>query len=312
VATPSGALDAVTIELGASSQIGLTVVLMVIMFAVALALKVEHFRFLRTEPKRFWVGVGAQLIGLPLLTLGLAFLLQPPPSVALGMIVVACCPGGNVSNLLTHVAKGETALSVSLTATSSVAAAVATPVSIVFWSGLYPPTSTLLRDIQLDTLPFVVQLILILAVPLAAGMAVAEKAPRIAARIRPWLIGFGLAVIAALILNGMITYWDVVIGVGLQVVPVVILHNALAFGLGAGLALAAGLPGPAARAITFETGIQNAGLGLLILLSQFDGLGGAAVVTSFWSIWHLFAGAMLAGAIRFFLARRALKLSPGK
>lgn len=284
---------------------------MVIMFAVALGLRIEHFRFLRTEPKRFWVGVGAQLVALPLMTLGLAYLLAPAPNIALGMIVVACCPGGNVSNLLTHVARGETALSVSLTATSSVVAAVMTPISIVFWAGLYPPTSTLLHDIQLDTAPFVIQLILILAVPLAAGMVVAEKRPRLAARIRPFLIGSGLAIIAALIIKGLTQYWDVVTGVGLQVVPVVILHNALAFGLGAALAMAARVPGPAVRAIIFETGIQNAGLGLLILLSQFDGLGGAAVVTAFWSIWHLAAGASLAGAMRFFLKARSPRLSPG-
>lgn len=310
--TNPSALDAVRIELNASSQIGLTVILALIMFAVALSLKPAHFRFLRSEPKRFLVGVVAQLIGLPVMTLLLAVLLSPAPSIALGMIVVACCPGGNVSNLFTYIARGETALSVSLTATSSVIAAVATPVSILFWAGLYPPTAGLLRQIDLAVWPFLFQLTLILALPLAAGIALAVWRPGLAERIRPVLMGGGVAAIGLLIVAGVAQNWGVTVEYGPRVIPVVILHNALAFALGLGLAFTARLSDPARRAVTFETGIQNAGLGLLILLSQFEGLGGAAAVTALWSIWHLIAGAALASLWRFAAPAPSLSLETNR
>ena len=120
-------------------------ILMGMMFTVALALNIEDFRAVRQQPVRVIGGVMVQILGLPLLTLGLVLILAPPASIALGMFVVASCPGGNVSNLLTHFARGNTAYSVSLTTISSVSAALATPVSILFWSSVYEPTAQLVQ-----------------------------------------------------------------------------------------------------------------------------------------------------------------------
>ena len=164
-AMDTDALDNFQLDLGSASEIGMAVVLAVMMFAVALGLRPANFAFFKTQPKLYLTGVAAQIIGLPLLTLLLCFIVSPHPSVALGMILIACCPGGNTSNLIALFARANTALSVSLTATSSVMAAIITPISILFWSGLYPPTRALLTEINIDVVSFLTQTLVILATP---------------------------------------------------------------------------------------------------------------------------------------------------
>ena len=191
------ALDNFQLDLGAASEVGMAVILAVMMFAVALGLRPSSFSFLKTDPKLYFTGVIAQIIGLPLLTVVMCFVINPHPSIALGMILIACCPGGNTSNLISLFARANTALSVSLTATSSVFAAFVTPFSILFWSGLYPPTRALLTEINIDVVSFLVQTLIILALPLLLGMVFRQFLPRIADRIQtPLAIFAGLALLA--------------------------------------------------------------------------------------------------------------------
>ena len=180
----SAALDSLRIVLDPVGQAGVAAALMLVMFSVALGLSVNDFHFIRTKPVTYLGGVLTQVIGLPLLTLALLALLKPPASIALGMIVVACCPGGAVSNLLTYLSKGAVAYSVALTATSSILAAIVTPVSILFWSNLYPPTAELLQTIDVSPALFLIQTMVLLGVPLMAGMIVAARAPDVAERLR--------------------------------------------------------------------------------------------------------------------------------
>jgi len=214
------------------------------------------------------------------------------------MIVVACCPGGNVSNLFVLAAKGNAALSVSLTALSSALAFIVTPISILFWAGLYPPTAELLSQINIEAGPFILQVAVVMAVPLIIGMSIAHIAPKIAARIQPVFYAISLAALATLVVLGLYGNWALLVATGAIVLPVAILHNATAFGLGAASGRLLGIDAPSRRALTFEIGIQNAGLGLVILLSQFQGLGGAAAITAVWAIWHLMAGSVLATGFR--------------
>ena len=291
-------IDALRVEFDPALQGVMAVILAVMMFTVALNLRVADFSALRKQPVRILGGVAAQLLGLPLLTLLLIILVSPPASVALGMFVVASCPGGNISNLLTHAARGDTAYSVSLTAISSTTAAIATPVSIFVWSSLYAPTRTLIEQIEVGPLPFITQTIALLAIPLALGMITAARFPGAAEAMRRVLQPAALACIAGMVVVGLWTNWTVVLVAGAIVIPLGILHNALAFGLGGATGFALGLPSAGRRSLMFEVGIQNAGLGLLILLSQFEGLGGAAAMTAWWSVWHLIAGSSLAGWYR--------------
>lgn len=297
-------IDSTNITLGQGSEIGLAVALAVMMFAVALSLRVGDFAFLKTHPRMFVGGFLTQVVALPLLTLALAALIAPTPSIALGMIVVACCPGGNVSNLFVMLARGNVAFSVALTGASSAMAFLVTPFSILFWASLYPPTASLIQQIELDPLPFFVQIAVMLALPLALGMIVRARMPRLADRLQPVFQAIAIAIILVLIVVGLRGNWPAIAATGLVIIPVAILHNASAFGLGAVSGRLLRLDPPSRRALTFEIGIQNSGLGLVILLSQFQGLGGAAGVTAIWAIWHLVAGLSLAGGFRLWNHRR--------
>ncbi|MHA7871101.1 MAG: bile acid:sodium symporter family protein, partial [Hyphococcus sp.] len=195
-------LDQLTIALDPGAQSMLAGAIVVMIFAIALGLKPDHFSFLRTHRRLFWGGLAAQLIALPAMTVALAALLQPPPSIALGMIVVAACPGGNVSNFMTWSARGDTAYSVSLTAGSSVIAAIWTPTAILLWSALYPPTGALLDTIAFDRQSFVMQTTVMLAAPLAAGMIGARYRPATAEKIRKPLALFGSGVLAYVVISG--------------------------------------------------------------------------------------------------------------
>ena len=292
------AIDDLRVVLNDEIRGAIAVILVGMMFTVALSLRLEDFDAVRRQPVRIIGGVAAQILGLPLVTMGLILAISPPASVALGMIIVASCPGGNVSNILTHFARGNTAYSVSLTAISSVSSAIATPVSILFWSSLYPPTAALVHTLDVDPVPFLTQTLSLLALPLAVGMLVAAKFPATAARMSKVLSPLSLLSLVALVAVGLQQNWNVIVVAGATVVPIAVIHNASAFTLGAGSARLLRLDVARRRALTFEVGIQNSGLGLLILLSQFDGIGGAAAITAMWSIWHLVSGGALAGLFR--------------
>lgn len=283
-------LDQLTIVLDPTAQALLACAVIVMMFAIALGLKPDHFSFLKTDRKLFFGGLAAQIVGLPLLTIIVAHLLSPPPSIALGMIVVAACPGGAVSNFMTFASRGDTAYSVALTAGSSVIATVWTPMAILLWSGVYPPTAGLLDSIDFNRAGFVLQTTLMLAAPLALGMVFAHFQPAIADRLRKPLALTGAAVLAWIIIDGLTDFWPLIAAGWMLIAIPVVAHNASAFALGAGAGRLLGANTAQRRSLTFEVGIQNAGLAVILLLAQLKGLGGAAAIAAAWGVWHFFSG----------------------
>ena len=291
-------LNNIKLEMGGPWEIVLAASLAAMMFAVALGLRPSHFAFFKTDPKHYIAGVAAQIIGLPLITLTLVYILHPIPSLALGMILVACCPGGNVSNILTMFARGNTALSVSMTATSSLAAAFITPISILFWLSLYPPTREILTTIHFNAVGFLLQTLFILALPILLGMAVAHKRPGLAEKIqKPLAIG-AVSLMMIMIIIGFYKYRALIPALAVMVIPLVVIHNASALALGylSGRLTKADIP--TRRAMTFEVGVQNSALGFVILVTQLDGLGGAAILTGLWGLWHLVGGWTMVTAFR--------------
>jgi len=297
-------LDSLRIVLDPLGQAGVALALMLVMFGVALGLRVQDFRILADKPSLYLGGVLAQIVLLPLVTFGLILLISPPPSIALGMIVVACCPGGSVSNLLTYLSRGDIAVSVALTATSSMLAALLTPASTLFWAQAYAPTAKLLVSLDVNPLLFIGQTTLLLALPLAAGMIVAAKAPEIAERIRKRTTVAGAAVLGATIIYGIAYFFPILWpAVGL-LASITILHNTVAFATGAVVGMALTKQPSIRRALTFEVGIQNAGLALIILLAQLKGVGGAAAIAAVWGVWDLIAGGLLAISYNYFDRKR--------
>ncbi len=292
-------LDELHIVLDPIGQAGLAVALILMMFSIALGLSVRDFRLLRERPSLFLVGVIAQVIGLPLLTFGLVLLLEPPASIALGMLVVACCPGGASSNMLTYLARGNVAYSVSLTTTSSLLAAIMTPASILFWTHAYEPTRQLLRSIDVSPALFLTQTMVLLAIPLVVGMTVAVRAPEFAQWVRRWTTPAGVLALGGVIVYGIVHFYDVLWPALPLIGGIAVVHNAAAFLLGFGVALALRAERTARRALSFEVGIQNSGLAIVILLGQLKGQGGAASIAVLWGVWHLIAGMAIAMLCRY-------------
>lgn len=292
------AINDAVITLDPATQMALAMSLAFTMFTVALGLKTDDFTFVRAHPRSILAGLAAQIIGLPLITLALLFAFNPIPGIALGMLIVACCPGGNVSNLFTRLSRGNVAYSVALTTCSSIFSAVFLPFAILFWTGLYAPTRDLVETIQLDRVSFIVNTGITLLIPLALGISLAHSKPALAERLQGYCLPVAVMIILLIVIFGLASNADILRNFGTAVLPFVILHNAAAFLIGGAVGRLVLKTPPARRALAFEIGIQNSGLGLLIMLSQFGGLGSGAMIIATWGIWHFVSGFALTAVFR--------------
>jgi BASS family bile acid:Na+ symporter len=282
----------------------LNVLIGFIMFGVALDIRVEDFKRIARDPRGPVIGLVAQFLLFPALTFVIVQLIQPVPSVALGMILVAACPGGNFSNFLTVYARGNGALSVSMTAVSTLLAIVMTPFNLQFWGSRTEGTEAILREVSLSPVDLMLTILLILGLPLALGMLTRSRRPELADRLRRPMRYFSLVAFFSFILFALIGNWSFFVEfIGVFAV-VVAVQNAMALLLGYFSATAARLPEYDRRAITMEVGIQNSALGLVIVFNFFDGLGGMAVIAAWWGVWHLISGL----ALGTYWSRRPVKL----
>ncbi|HWB62463.1 MAG TPA: bile acid:sodium symporter family protein [Chitinophagales bacterium] len=272
----------------------LNIILAFIMFGIALELRITDFTSLFKNKKSAIAGLTAHFILLPLLTFCLTILLHPPPTVALGMILVGACPGGNMSNMFTHFAKGNTALAVALTSVSHFLAIILTPLNFSFYGGLNPATATLLRTIHLSFLNVFQTILLVVGIPLLLGMLFRHFIPAVASHVTKWMKRLSLIIFGGFIVAVFAGNAGVFLQSAAFILPLVVLHNALALGTGYTFASLLKLPLPDRRTITFETGVQNSGLGLLLIFTFFDGMSGMALVAATWGVWHLITGSVLA------------------
>ncbi len=287
-------IDLVSLNFNPQSLWALNAIIGLVMFGVALDLRVSDFRGALTSPKPVLIGLAAQFVLLPAVTFLLVLVLRPMPSIALGMMLVAACPGGNVSNFLAHYARGNTALSVTMTAISTAVAVVMTPLNLSLWGGLYGPTDAILKSVALDPLDMLLAVFLLLGLPMLLGMGTAYRFPALAARLHRPMKRFSLFVFALFVLGALAANWRYFLDYIGFVLFAVIAHNALALATGYFAARAGGLGERDRRAVSIEVGIQNSALGLILIFNFFDGLGGMAIITAAWGIWHLISGLTLA------------------
>lgn len=273
--------------------IALNITIAAMMFGVSLQLRLADFHRLLRMPVAPVLGLLAQFVLLPALTCLLTWVLAVPAELALGMMLVAACPGGSFSNLMTWIARGSLPVSVTMTAFSSLAAVVLTPLNFQFYAGLNPNTAALMREIAVPQGQMLLAVLLILGLPIALGMAVGARWPRLAAasdrpmRVLSLLVFLGFV---ALAVHKNLNLLLQSVGV---IVPLVIAHNLLALGTGATAAALAGLPADQRRAVTLEVGIQNSGLGLTLLFTFFPQAGGMILIAACWGVWHLISGLSL-------------------
>ncbi len=263
------------------------------MFGIALNIKLSDFDYVLKRPRSTIIGCFSQFVLLPAFTLGLIIILEPHPGLALGMILVAACPGGNISNLISSFSGANVPLSVGLTAIATLLTPVFTPLNFDIWAHIIPEIGALASAFEISFLEILKTIILLIVLPVLVGMWVNRKYHTVASRIeRP------VRILSVLILFGFIVIalknnYDAFRNHLSIVFLLVLIHNAMAFALGYGLAILTKLPEADRRTLAIETGIQNSGLGLIIIFTFFDGNGAMAIVAAWWGIWHIIAGLSL-------------------
>lgn len=297
-------IDAEKLPFSPMGLLLLDISLAIIMFGVALNLKVEDFRLLLKRPLAPIIGIFSQFLVLPALTLALVWGLDWAssqgwvlfcPSIALGMFLVAACPGGNVSNFMSFLAKGNVALSVSLSAFATLAAIFMTPINFLFWSGFYPPAQAMMKAIDLNPVEIFLKVLLILGIPLLIGMFVAHRYASLAEKIKKPIQQLSIVIFGIYILAALVANWDFFVEYVDNLIILVMIHNFIALTTGYSLASLGRLPTQDRRTISIETGIQNSGLALVLIFGPiFEGLGGMAMIAALWGIWHLVSGISLA------------------
>ncbi|MDG1528194.1 MAG: bile acid:sodium symporter family protein [Polaribacter sp.] len=287
-------IDDIKINFDSSGLWVLNIAIGIIMFGVALGITLEDFKRLFKNPKIVFVGVLSQFILLPAATFVAILIIKPHPSFALGMMMIAACPGGNVSNFFSKMAGGNAALSVSLTAFATLICIFMTPFNLHFWGSLYEPTNAILQTVELNPYDLFKLVLLILGIPLIAGMLIKHYHSVMAKKIEKVLKPLSMLVFVALIFIAFSQNLDIFMNYIHLVLFLVIFHNIFAFFIGYYTAKIFGLNKKDRKTIAMETGIQNGGLGLLLIFGFFEGLGGMALLAAFWGIWDVFSGMALA------------------
>ncbi len=287
-------MDGIQLNFSPTSLAILNGILGFIMFGVALDMKLDDFKRIISLPKSVLIGVVAQFLLLPAFTFMLVYLINPRPSIGLGMILVAACPGGNISNFITHYAKGNTALSVTMSAISTLFAVVMTPFNISFWGSLHPGTAGILKTVALNPMDLFWTILVLLALPMVLGIYISEKHPTIANRVKKGMKLFSLTFFAVFVLAALAANWNYFLEYIGVIFFIILLHNAVALGTGFTAATLLGIDKRDRKAVTIEVGIQNSGLGLVLIFNFFNGLGGMAIIAAGWGIWHIIAGLMIA------------------
>jgi BASS family bile acid:Na+ symporter len=296
------ALDPVKINLPESGNFILNLALAFIMFGVALGIRIAPFKTLVRSPRPLLIGLCLQFILLPAVTFTLVVALNGAitPTVAMGMILVAACPGGNISNFMTSLSKGNTELSVTLTAISTLLAIFMTPFNFRLWGGLYvnlldKMAGNMLQPLEIEYAQMFETVILIIGIPVILGIFFSKYFPKASLKLKKILQSVSILFFFALVIIMFSSNWELFVKHIKYIFILVFIHNGLLLLSGYGTATLFKQPDRNRRTITIETGIQNSGLGLVLLLNPDifppeTAIGGMFFITAWWGIWHIISG----------------------
>ena len=293
-------LDGLQVTLNAGGMNTINIVLAFVMFGVALGIKPKMFVEVFRKPKSVILGMCCQLVLLPLLTFLLAVALGPRISwsMALGMILVASCPGGNISNFMSSLSKANVELSVSLTAISTALCILMTPFNFWLYGNLYLDIASVKADVPQLVIPLwdvFKTIFILLGIPLTLGILTSQYLPKVADKLKKPLQWLSIVFFLAMV---VLSFWgnrQSFLACIKYIFLIVLVHNLLALIIGFSVGSAFKVPYRDRRTLTIETGIQNSGLGLVLLLgtSIFSNLpphGGMLVITAWWGVWHIVSG----------------------
>lgn len=283
-------IDEIALNFNPTSLFILNCILGLVMFGVALDMRLDDFWQIRDRPISFLIGMLCQFVILPIITFMMVIVIGPAPSVGLGMILVASCPGGNISNFFTYLGKGNAALSVGMSAVSTLAAMVMTPFNFAFWGARVPGAEPILSQIALDPIDMAITIFILMGLPLAVGMFINHRFPGVSARLRGPMKTFSMVFFIGFVILALAANWANFVNYVSLVFIIIMVMNGIALLIGYTGATLARLPERDRRAIAIEVGIQNSGLGLILIFNFFGGLGGMAIIAAWWGIWHIITG----------------------
>ena len=305
-------IDSISVSLNAGGMNTINIVLAFVMFGVALGIRPKTFIEVFKNPKSVLLGMLCQIVLLPLFSflLALAFGQSISWTMAMGMILVASCPGGNISNFMSSLSKANIELSVSLTAIRTALAVFTTPFNFWLYGNLYLRFADRASEIPQLSLPLwdvFKTIVILLGIPLVLGVMTSHYLPRVAQKLKKPLQWFSILFFIAMVVLSFMGNLDAFLKCIKYIFLVVLLHNLLALAIGWCVGSACRVPRRDRRTLTIETGIQNSGLGLVLLLgtsifADFPPHGGTLVITAWWGVWHIVSG--LAVSTMFYLSDR--------
>ncbi|KYG27410.1 bile acid:sodium symporter family protein [Priestia endophytica] len=261
----------------------ISILLGIIMFGMGLTLSLNDFKAVFKQPKSVLIGVVGQYTIMPGLAYGLAVLFQLPPEVAIGVILVGCCPGGTASNVMTYLAKGNTALSVAVTSVATLIAPFLTPVLIMLFASQW---------LEVSASSLLVSILKIVLLPIILGIIVKllfKNGVEKSIKALPLISVIGIVAVAA----GVVAVnAESIADAALKMIFIVMLHNLFGLFFGWLLARLFRLDEGSQKALSIEVGMQNSGLGAALALAHFSPI--AAVPSAIFSVWHNISGPLLA------------------
>ena len=308
-------LDPLKINFSESGSIILNIVLALIMFGIALGMRIGQFKMLIQSPWPVVIGALLQFIILPFITFILVVIFNTviTPTVAMGMILVAACPGGNISNFMTSLSKGNTELSVTLSALSTLLAIFMTPFNFSLWGGLYVDfinnrAGSMLQPLEIEYIQMFRTVVVILGIPIVAGILFAKYFPAVSAKIKKFFQYISIVFFITLVVIMFSNNWQLFVNYIKYIFIIVLIHNSILLLAGYSVSTLFRQPDKNRRALTIETGIQNSGLGLVLLLNPTIfpsemAIGGMLFVTAWWGIWHIISGL----GISFYWSRKEVR-----
>ena len=304
-------LSSVTINFGEGGMMIVNIILAFVMFGVALGIKTQTFKDVFRNPKSVIIGLLMQWIGLPAVTFIVCLILNPviTPMVALGMILVACCPGGNISNFISSLSKGNIELSVYMTAVSTAFAPIITPLNFFVWGNLYSQIVSIRAQIptlHIPFMPMLEQILLLLGVPIVLGLVFAKYFPNATKKFTKPAQSIPILRLSGMVVVSFSQNFQIIVDNIIYIFFIVLLHNACALSTGYLGGTLAKLPQRDRRSLTVEVGIQNSGLGLILLFNPaifppevwHSHYGGMLLITAWWGIWHIVSGHTVAYLFR--------------
>lgn len=300
-------LDAIKVNMNEAGMNAINIVLAFVMFGVALGIKPKSFLGILQNPKSLILGIICQIILLPALTFLLTITFDGwiSPMIALGMILVAACPGGNISNFITSLSKGNNELSVALTAINTAACIFTTPMNFALWGGLYlrfaEKHDLAIPELAIPFWEIFKTIFILLGIPIILGILCQRYLPKLTSKLKKPMQYLSVAFFIAMVVLTFGNNIDAFMKCIKYIFLVVLVHNLLALGIGFGTGTLFKVPFRDRRTLTIETGIQNSGLGLVLLFNpnifdpaMWSNNGGMVVITAWWGVWHIISGLSLA------------------